>query len=246
MERNVTDYNTIELGDSVYPVADVLEALEPQIAPRRLERMNSVLERRLTSLVLGLEDVRHNHNATACLRTAESLGIHDVVAVETSDGYPWPMDAEPLARKITMYSDRWIDLHRLESAAALSSWARRRNMQVLGTSPHATMTLADVPMDVPTLVLFGNEGEGLRADTQSICDDVFKLPMYGFTESFNLSVTVGMTLSALSRITRQKLANEDRLGDMPMERQQYIKAHWYCKSVRRSDLILKRKLTAQG
>ena len=65
MERNVTDYN-IELGDSVYPVADVLEALELDFTSTA-GAMNSVLERRLTSLVLGLEDVRHNHNATACL-----------------------------------------------------------------------------------------------------------------------------------------------------------------------------------
>ena len=240
----MTDYNTIQFGDSTYLVDDVLAALEPQIAPRRIERMNTVLAQRLTSLVLGLEDVRHNHNATACLRTAESLGIHDVVAVETEDGYPWPMEAEPLTQKITMYSDRWIDLHRLGSAQALAEWARHRNMQVLGTSPHATMTVTDVPMDVSTVVLFGNEGDGLRPSTQKICDDVFKLPMYGFTESFNLSVTVGMTLSTLSRTTRQKLAREDRLGDMSDERQRFIKARWYFQSVRRSDLILERKLNS--
>ena len=236
---------TIELGGRIYPVEQVIAALEPLVAQRRSQRMKTVLKQRLTSVCLGLENVRHNHNAIACLRTAESLGVHDVVSVETPDGYPWPAEEEPLAQKITMYADRWIDLHQVQGADGLVTWARDREMRILGTSPHAKLSLEQVRVDEPTMVLFGNEGDGLRPETLAACDDVFRIPMYGFTESFNLSVTVGMTLSALSGDVRQRLDTKGLTGDMSLERQRHLQAKWYFQSVRRADLILKRLIGAQ-
>ncbi|MEE2789657.1 MAG: RNA methyltransferase [Myxococcota bacterium] len=241
VKRGMMSLHEVELAGRCYDVGDVIEALAPHVTERRIARIDHVLAHRLTTLALGLEDVRHNHNATACLRTAESLGVHDVVSLECPDGYPWPMEEETvLAKKVTMYADRWLDLHRLSTTDQLVQWARHRDMRILGTSPHARFELDDVSVDTPTLVLFGNEGEGLRPATKEVCDDVFKLPMYGFTESFNLSVTVGMTLRSLSTKRRAVLADSDQVGDMAIARQRYLKAQWFFKSVRRADLILAR------
>ena len=232
----------IELAGRIYDVDNVLAALGPHVTDRRRGRIEHVLAHRLTTLALGLEDVRHNHNATACLRTAESLGVHDVVSLEFDDGYPWPIEEEDtrLAKKVTMYSDRWLNLHRLSTTEQLIDWSKARGMTILGTSPHAEISLGDVSVDRPVLVLFGNEGEGLRPATQKLCDEVFKLPMYGFTESFNLSVTVGMTLRELSQKKRALLASKASTGDMPEQRQRALQAQWYFNSVRRADLILER------
>ena len=186
-----------------YDVESVIEVLTPHVTPERRARMDTVLAHRLQSVALGLEDLNKSHNAVACLRTAESFGIQDIVAVEAINAYPLPEEPEDpevgsepyVARKITAYAHRWVDLHRLERAEELTTWAGQREMRIFGTSPHATDTIEDVPLDRPILVLFGNEKEGLRPETAERCDGVFRLPMYGFTESFNLSVTVDNVIS---------------------------------------------------
>ena len=86
------------------------------------------------------------------------------------------------------------------------------------------MTVSQLNLESPLLVLFGNESEGLKSETVQACDDVFRLPMYGFTESFNISVSVGMTLADLVSRLRGQWAQEGIVGDMPKERQRYLMA----------------------
>ena len=203
--------------------------------------MLSVLSHRITSIALGVEDLANSFNVAACILTAESLGIHDVVAAESKHAYPIPeLPADPVTSGVNMYAHRWIDLHRLANSEALIQWAKDRNMRILGTSPHAEMTVSDVSVDGPLLVLFGNERDGLQAETAAACDDVFRLPMYGFTESFNVSVSVAMTLADLSKRLRQRWQSEGKTGDMSAKRQTFLLAQWYLNSVRRSDLIVER------
>jgi tRNA (guanosine-2'-O-)-methyltransferase len=205
--------------------------------------MDTVLANRIESVALGLEDLNKSYNAIACLRTAESFGLQDVVAIEALNEYPIFEEDNPyVPRKVTAYAHRWIDLHRQETPDGLFDWARDRDMRMLGTSPHAEMTLDDVSLDGPILVLFGNEKAGLRPETAARCDDVFRLPMYGFTESFNLSVTVGMTLSALTGRVRRRLEEEGRTGDMSEARKQWLLASWLVSSVRAAEPILRREL----
>ena len=73
-------YASLDLDD-----ARVVEVLSPFLADNRLARMRSVLDHRVEGVVLGLEDLHHLHNAAACLRTAEGMGLQDVVAVELHD-----------------------------------------------------------------------------------------------------------------------------------------------------------------
>ena len=110
------DYQQIEFRGRQFGVQDVIDALAPQISDRRKERINSVLKQRLTSVALGLEDLHHSHNAAACLRTAESVGVHDIVAVELREAYPLPeMSHDPAQSRVNMYANRWVDLHRVEA-----------------------------------------------------------------------------------------------------------------------------------
>ena len=122
----------------------------------------------------------------------------------------------------------------------MMAWARARGMRVYGTSPHAEQLVSEVSVDGPMLVLFGNESSGLRPETTAACDEVFRLPMYGFVESFNLTVSVAMTLSELTGRLRRRWAADGKRGDMSLERQAHCLARWYVSSVRRSDLIVRR------
>ena len=139
-----------------------------------------------------------------------------------------------------MHSHHWIDIHRFKASAPLIRWAHERGMKIYGTSPHANMSLHDLPVDAPMLLLFGNERDGLRPDTQAVCDDSFRVPMYGFTESFNLSVCAGMVLSNVIAKKRTRLALEGKTGDLAPERQQSILARWLVRDIRGAELILRR------
>ncbi|MBV71673.1 MAG: hypothetical protein CMH52_10070 [Myxococcales bacterium] len=231
----------IQCGRLSVPPKHIIDALENLVSAERRQKMARVLDARLASIALGVEDLANSFNGAACLRTAESLGIQDVVAAELRHEYPMPeLPKNPVTSGVNMYAHRWVDLHRVPSSAELVAWAHKRDMSIVGTSPHAQKTIADIDVERPLLVLFGNERDGIRDETAAACNDVFRLPMYGFTESFNVTVSVAMTLSNLVERRRERLASDDRTGDLSEERKNYLLARWYLATVRRSDLIVER------
>lgn len=235
-----------------YPVEALIAALTPHVLADRHARMQTVLDHRLASIALGIEDLHHSHNGSACLRTAEALGVQDVVAAELRHAYPLPEPPETTAnpdpapnevnRKVSMAAHRWIDLHRVDRSADLITWARARAMHIFGAGPRGTLTLDALPVDQPMLLLFGNERDGLRDATLAACDDAFRIPMVGFTESFNISVSVGITLAATTARVRARLAAQDRTGDLPPDRRRQLLARWLLGDVRGASSIVRRKL----
>ena len=247
------DAATIDFEGRALPAAAVIEALAPHVSDGRIARMRRVLAHRLGSVALGVEDLHHSHNGHACLRTAEALGVQDAVAVELRHAYPLDdpggdSDALPDAedegphRKITMAAHRWISLHRVPTTAGLIDWARRRDMLICGAGPRGDRTLDALPVDRPIMVLFGNEKAGLRPSTMAACDVVYRIPMYGFCESFNVSVSVGMTLAAHTARVRARLATQDRTGDLDPDRQRILLAQWLLADHRAAPAIVRRKL----
>jgi tRNA (guanosine-2'-O-)-methyltransferase len=225
-----------------YPVTGIIEALEPYLLEERALRMREALDRRLGGVVLGVEDLFKTHNGAACLRTAEGLGLQNVAAVECRNAYPLPDETDGVHRKVTAHADRWVDLHHFETPDLMLLWARARGMSVFGAGPRGRMTAAELPDDRPALLLFGNEREGLRPETLDACDDTFRIPMYGFTESFNVSVSVGMVLGPLVERVRRRLAHLGRQGDLDAATRDWLLARWYVRDVRASEMVLRRRL----
>jgi len=255
-----------------YSAAEVIHALTPLISTQRRENIEAVLSRRLSSVVLGVEDLYHEHNGAACIRTAEGLGIHHIYAADVRHPYPYDPDkitahdggtqegssppvkltkAERRARQvpkgISMYADRWINLeifhgHTSSAGVELVQTAQQRGYHVFGAGPRGHFELADIPVDQPLLLIFGNEASGLQEETMQACDEVFRIPMYGFTESFNISVSVGMTLEQIGRRRRLFLAQSGRIGDLSeCERLEWT-AQWLARDMKRVDLVLARLL----
>lgn len=238
-----------------YPAASVIEALLPLTSEERIERIRTVLDRRITSVALGVEDLHHEHNGAACLRTAEGLGLHHVYAAEVRNRYPYPTGGGSdvkreasgrIPRSISMHAHRWIELETFKGAEEISpgeqliQTARQRGYRVYGAGPRGGYELLDLPMDQPIMVLFGNEANGLREETMAACDGIFRIPMYGFTESFNISVSVGMVLEQLGARRRAQLAEEGRLGEFSEEEKLTLTAEWLARDMRNIDLILER------
>lgn len=226
----------LTIDGEAWPIPAVIEALSPLLSETRRARIEAVLDQRLCSVALGVEDLHRNHNGSACLRTAEGLGLMDIVAAELRNPYPLDED-EHHNRRVTAHAHNWVELHRVDTSAGLVEWARARDMRIFGAGPRGDLTLEAIPVDRPLLVLFGNEAAGLRDETMAACDGVFRIPMYGFTESFNVSVSVGMTLQT---VTHRRRALLDGAGDMPAERKARLLAEWLARDVRNPGAILRR------
>ena len=162
----------------------------------RYEKMRSVLENRTRYLTVVLEDIYQPHNASAVLRSCDGFGIQDVHIIENRNSYKVNPGVE-------LGTSRWLSLTKYNRKGYNSSEAietlRRRGYRIVATSPHANDTpLEDFDLQRgKTALFFGNELDGLTGKVIAEADEYLRIPMYGFVESFNISVSCAITLQHL-------------------------------------------------
>lgn len=167
------------------------------VTPARLERMQSVLAERTRYAGILLEDIFQSHNASAVLRSCDALGIQDVHVVERNNA----MKVNP---EIALGSAQWLSLHRHRGADAdmgrICGDLKAKGYRLVATSPHADgWEIQSLPLDKgPLILMFGTELTGLSPEALALADEHVRIPMYGFVESFNISVSAAICLSQLS------------------------------------------------
>jgi tRNA (guanosine-2'-O-)-methyltransferase len=210
----------------------VREVLAPLLTDERMARIEQVLALRLTSVTAIVEETYDPHNAAATIRTAEALGLSDLhVAAPRADFR---------AHGVTRGTDRWIDVHPWPSFVEAAQAQQRAGFWVVATLPDARDDLSTLDVSRPLAVAFGNEHEGLSASAIAACDAAVRIPMFGFAESYNLSVSVALALSQLAARRRAVLA--PAMGDLPEARRERLRARWYAVKQRGVVGILERAL----
>ncbi|AEJ61800.1 tRNA/rRNA methyltransferase (SpoU) [Spirochaeta thermophila DSM 6578] len=159
------------------------------VTPRRFRRMQEVVKERTRYITVVLENIYHPHNANAVLRSAEAMGLQDVHIVE---------DAVPFtpSKGVSMGTARWLSLHRYQDPRVAVSRLREEGYRIIATTPHRTPTPVD-EFDVTRgkcAFFFGGELPGLSDAVLEAADEYLTIPMYGFVESLNISVTAGIVL----------------------------------------------------
>lgn len=183
--------------------------LDGRITPERASRYRQVLARRTRRLVVVIEDCYDPHNATAILRTCDAMGIHRVVVV--TGGNPFRVND-----KVSQGIQRYLDLVLCPDMETAAARLRQDKYRIFVTDLAARSAVGPQRL-LPTLasdplaLVFGNEGRGISDQARSLADGSFLLPMAGFTQSLNLSVSVAMTLQAL----RGEAVAADAPGDLP-------------------------------
>jgi len=208
----------------------VREALSPLISDARKERIEQVLDARLGSFTLVLENLYDPRNGAAVIRSAEAFGLQRIHVVEGVAGF----DAN---HSVAIGAHKWMDVLRHSSVASAASALRAQGMRLCATVPGAKTELASLDPSVPRALFLGNEHAGLSAEAIAACDETVALPMAGFTQSFNLSVSAALFMSTLVPARRASLR---RSGDLPAGEVDELRARWYAQSVRGSRSVVSR------
>lgn len=154
-------------------------------------------------LTVCIEDVFQPHNAAAVLRSCECFGVQDVHVVEERNHF------KP-NRDVVMGADKWLTMHRYGKTHADNSGTCVRTLKERGyciavtVLDEETIPLSELPVDQPIALVFGAEKEGVSARMQAAADYKVKIPMYGFTQSFNISVSAALCLQELTRRIREE------------------------------------------
>ncbi len=208
-----------------------IDTLRACISDERFERLCSRLELRTRYLTVCLEEIFYPHNASAVIRSAEAFGVQQIHAVESYTHF------RP-SKHVVKGTDQWVDLHRWEDTPALVEYLRGQGCRIVATSPReGGATPADFDLEAgPFALFFGTEKTGISDWLMEQADHHIQIPMVGFAESLNISVSAGILVQRLTERLRGS-GIDWRLSD---PQRQELLLHWLKGSVRDSARILKR------
>ncbi len=178
------------------PKREIITRLSRFVTPARLEKMKRVLANRTRYITVVLEDIYQPHNASAVLRSCDGFGVQDVHIIENRNDY----HVNPA---VELGTRQWLSLHRYNSAhnntAEAVAALRDEGYRIVATSPHANdVDLEEFDLSRGRIALFfGNELDGLSPAMLDLADEYMKIPMFGFVESFNISVSCALSLHHL-------------------------------------------------
>lgn len=178
-----------------------------ELTPRRVQRIVDAVLRRVASVTVVMENLADPHNVSAVLRTAEGLGLDAIHVVEQPN--KWEKNGA-----ITRGADRWIEVVRHQGLSRCLGDLSARGFQLFAADVGpGCVPVHEIDVDKPVALVFGSEREGLSRRALALTDERFTVPMFGFVESFNVSVSAALALYDVSSRRRTRLPDLGDLGD---------------------------------
>lgn len=198
MKENISDF-------------EYLTYLEEFITENRKDKFLKVLEQRTNHFTIAIEDVFQLHNTSAVMRSCEVFGIQNLHVVEEKYG-------KKIDKEIAMGAQKWVDVNRYNSNIDCVKTLKEKGYQIIATTPHdSSCLLDDFDISKPSALFFGTERNGLSEEVMNEADGFLKIPMAGFTESLNISVSAAIIIqSIMSRLRKSdidwKLSEEEMIS----------------------------------
>lgn len=167
-----------------------ISTLLEYITPSRHKKFMEILQYRTRYISIMLENIYQPHNASAVLRSCDAYGIQDLHIIEQNNVF------RP-DQEIAMGSAKWVDVYSdYQDISQAYNCLRNRGYRIIATSLKKDASpLVDIDVSTPSVLVFGNELNGLTQEAKDLADANLYIPMFGFVESFNVSVSVAITLS---------------------------------------------------
>ncbi len=176
-----------------------LEFLENILTENRKERFLNVLKNRTNHFTIVVEDVFQMHNTSAVMRSCEVFGIQELNVIEQRYG-------KSIDKEIAMGAQKWVDINAFDSISGCVASLKAKGYQIIATTPHENDCLMDdFDISKPSALFFGTERDGLSEEILQKADGFLKIPMVGFTESLNISVSAAIIIQNLMH----RLRNSD-------------------------------------
>ena len=198
-------------------VDKALRLLSPMISEARRGKIASVVATRTHNVSVLLEDVHDRGNVNAVLRSMEAFGFLNVHQVTSSRTKPSTERKKPTRMRTDAGALQWINLKKWSSTADCVRYLKEeQGYKIACASPDSSISLTEMDFCQRTVLAFGSEGQGLSESLLEKSDVTFSIPMVGFVQSFNVSVSVALTLySAYSQRVQKMVSCRQKFVHYP-------------------------------
>jgi len=212
---------------------ELLSYLSNFLTDDRKSLFEKVLKYRSKHITVVLEDIYQSHNASAVLRTCDLTGILDVHIIENRNQYEVNPD-------VALGSSKWLNLNiyneQENNTIQTFQKLRKDGYKIIATTPHKnSQSLESINLTEKIAIVFGTELTGLSEVAIKNADDYLRIPMYGFTESYNISVSAALVLFTLTERMRKENV------DWQLTETEHLQTllDWTRRSINKSDAIEK-------
>ena len=210
----------------------IFQHLQQFLTDERLEKINHFAPESSDFVLPVIEDVFQFRNAAAIVRSVEACGFHKIIAMESEHEF------NPNLR-VTKGAETWVEVEKLPHNLDSLREIKNRGYKILAVSPenNATM-LSDYDLKEPVALVFGTEAAGVSEEILDFADETLAIPMYGFTQSFNVSVAAAICVYEL----KQKLLRSNFDYKLSEEKLWEMKVRWAMNSIKSGEQILAKYL----
>lgn len=206
--------------------------LQQFLTAERLQKINQYASESSDFVLPVIEDVFQFRNAAAIVRSVEACGFHRIIAMESQNQF------NPNLR-VTKGAETWVEVERLAHTVESLKDIRNRGYRIVAVSPEKKATLLpDFEITQSLALVFGTEAEGVTEEILDFADETLAIPMYGFTQSFNVSVAAAISVYAL----KQKLVVSGIDYKLSEEKLWELKVRWAVNSLHSGEQILAKYL----
>lgn len=212
----------------------LLEALYQIITPAKIEKFERIASERTRYFTVAVENIFQEHNASAVMRSCDCFGVQDLHIIEKTNKFN-------VNRDIALGSGQWVNhYHYTDEHFPTTDCIqnlKNKGYKIAATTPHTdAYTINTLPIDQPIALLFGTEQIGLSEKALDMADYFVKIPMFGFTESFNISVSAALTMNTI----RTRLENQEGLDwKLSKEEQTLLKIEWCKRIIKNPENVIK-------
>ena len=208
----------------------MFQYLQNYLTESRKERFKQVLSERTRHFTIATEDIYQLHNTSAVMRTCDVFGIQDLHVVEEKV-------SKRIDKEIAMGAQKWVTFNRYNSIKNCIYNLKDSGYQIIATTPHDNSTmLHEFDISKKSAFFFGKESEGLSDTVMEAADGFLKIPMYGFTESLNISVSAAIIMQHVVSKMKQTHLKWQLSDQEKME----IEMEWMKNTIKASDEIIER------
>jgi tRNA (guanosine-2'-O-)-methyltransferase len=208
---------------------ELVEYIETFLTDSRKEKFLKVLSERTKHFTVATEDVYQLHNTSAVIRTCDVFGIQEVNIIEE-------LNSKQIDKEIAMGAQKWVDLNRFISLEDCVVNLKAKGYKIIATTPHVgDCQLHKFDVSKKSCFFFGRETEGLSQEVMDVADGFLKIPMVGFTESLNISVSAAIILHYVTTKLKQSNIHWQLTDDEILMK----RFDWAKKTLKSSDDIIK-------